>query len=209
MHRVCLIIILAFSCLANDTFYQNNYARVTNYPIHLNATTAHGVRVDTSEFPVDLKKIDYIFDSVEQCLMDNFLKIAPFCAEIKIYCQNITNSKHPEFWKCYDLLIGCQNYQRVKNGIDRQYIKVKIAPDWHYSCDENYMLFPCKIPIQGCLDKGLTPTPECPCSCRSTIQGSDIITTPELVILSGELVRLVTGFNNPWKMEPLKDCLNF
>lgn len=209
MSKTLFVILLAVSCVANDTCYQNHYARITDYAINSKATTPHGVHVDTSGFTVDLEKIDYIFDSVEQCLLDNFEKIAPFCEEKKTYCREIIDPQLSEYWKCYDLMVGCQNYQRVKNGLDRSCVKIKIAPDWHLSCDDRYMLFPCNIPIQGCLDKGLTPTPECPCSCRSTIQGSDIITTPELVVLSGELVRLITGFNNPWAVEPLKACPNF
>ena len=203
MRRLSLICILAICCVASDTPYQNHYRRVTNYAIRADATTPHGVQVDTSGFEVNLERIDYIFDFVEQCLADNFPKIAPFCEDVKNQCQGDTG------WRCYDFLIGCENYERIKDGIDRRAIKVKVAPDWHYSCNHEYAIFSCNIPDDGCLAKGLTPTPECPCSCRSTIQGSDLITTPELIALSGELVRLVTGFNNPWTVEPLKACPNF
>lgn len=90
----------------------------------------------------------------------------------------------------------------------RRQFKIKIAPDWHYACDGQTMVFPCRINPNACRNKGLEPTPECPCSCHSTIQDFDIITTPQLIVLAGELVRLTTGFNNPWNVPPITSCVN-
>lgn len=210
MHRLAITLLLFMAgCFETHQCYSNDYARITNYEIKPDVHTAKGIGVDTSGHNVDLEKIDQIFDAVEQCLLEHLPKIAPFCEKKKMECQKVNAKNTREFWTCYDLLVGCENYHRVKSGINRDCIKIKIAPDFRASCGGQYKVFPCRVPEQGCLDKGLMPTPECPCSCRSTIQDSDLITTPDFAVLSGELVRLLTGFNNPWTVDPLKTCLNF
>lgn len=208
--RTCLIMGIFFLACANDApLYQNNYARNTDYKIAPETVTPHGVAVDRSGFEVELSDIDLVIDRAEVCLAKHFAEIDPYCVEQKKHCQPILKEhSHSEFWKCYDIMVGCNKYDRVKNGFDRSRFRVKIAPDWRYACDGQTMVFPCGVDPKPCRDKGLEPTPECPCSCRSTIQDSDIITTPQLIILAGELVRLTTGFNNPWNVPALENCAN-
>lgn len=211
MHRLAITLLLFMAgCFEKHLCYPHDYARITDYEIKPDVRTAKGIGVDTSGHNVDLEKIDQIFDSVEQCLMENLDNITAFCQQVEVDCHKYRDRfKGEKFWRCFDSIIGCENYHRVKSGINRDCVKIKIAPDFRASCDGQYKIFPCRVPEQGCLDKGLVPTPECPCSCRSTIQDSDLITTPDFVVLSGELVRMVTGFNNPWAVNPLKTCLNF
>ena len=208
--RICLALgILLLACAQYTPMYQNDYARITDYKIDPDTVTPHGVDVDRSGFEVDLALIDTVVDKTEGCLAEHFDKLIPYCVEQKELCQPILKDRqHSEFWKCYDIIVGCNTYVRVKNGFKRSDFKIKITPDWHYACDGQTMVFPCGIDPKACVAKGLEPTPECPCSCRSTLQDYDIITTPQFQVLAGELVRLTTGFNNPWNVPPLSSCAN-
>lgn len=209
MRHLVISCFLVLACLPEQPVYQNNYARITNYPIQTDKITSRGVRLDQSGFVIDLIMVDAVIDQAERCLAKNFEAIALFCEQEKMVCQEIMkNNADARFWKCYDLMTGCNKYQRTSNGFDRSMFRVKIAPDWHYACNGQTMVFPCGVDPAACLAKGLEPTVECPCSCRSTIQDSDIITTPQLVILAGELIRLATGFNNPWNVPMLESCAN-
>lgn len=209
MHRATVLSFILMSCAPDTPLYRNHYARITDYKIEPNVTTPRGVLVDQSGLAIELSNVDLAIDRAEACVAEHFLEIAPFCALEKERCQPILkNRDHPEFWPCYDIVVGCNRHHRVKNGFERSLFRVKIAPDWRYACDGQTMVFPCGISPQACINKGLEPTPECPCSCRSTIQDSDIITTPQLVILAGELIRMTTGFNNPWDVPALAACAN-
>ena len=209
MRYLAIIFIIVLSCAPKEPLYENDYARITDYQIKADKITPHGIAVDQSGFEINLLIIDLMIDKTERCLLDHFSEIAPFCEKQKNLCQEISrDSNHPEFWKCHDIAIGCSKYKRVEKGLDRSAIEIKIATDWRLACDQKTMVFPCGIDPKPCHDKGIEPTLDCPCSCRSTIQDSDIITTPQFQILAGELVRLTTGFNNPWNVPPISTCAN-
>jgi hypothetical protein len=91
---------------------------------------------------------------------------------------------------------------------------VKVAPDWGYSCrvvnSQQAQVFPCAVPAASCLDKGLVPTVECPCSCRAIIQdNATIVTVPDVStgVFSAQLITLWTGCVNPWPVPRLATCI--
>lgn len=87
-------------------------------------------------------------------------------------------------------------------SIERECLTVKVAPDWYISPCSGQEIFPCAMPKEVCLNKGLTEEDleRCPCSCRAIIQDENtIIVTPNLFLYRGELARMVTGVNNPWR----------
>lgn len=200
---------LLIACGKDAPIYQNDYAKITDYKINPDTETSRGVAIDRSGFAIDIELVDTVINKTEDCLAEHLEELAPFCAEQKERCQPILkNHEYPEFWRCYDITVGCNTYKRIKNGFARKDLGIKIAPDWHYACDQATMVFPCGIDPQACINKGLEPTPECPCSCRSTVQEYTVITTPQFQVLAGELIRLTTGFNNPWNVPPLSSCAN-
>lgn len=87
-------------------------------------------------------------------------------------------------------------------------ITIKVPLDIYKSPCTGVWLFECVIDPQLCIDKGLIPTSECPCNCRSAIQDDNVIVvTPTLETLKGELTRLMTGISNPWIYEDISVCL--
>lgn len=100
-----------------------------------------------------------------------------------------------EFEECYGIVY-------------KSCLTIKVAPDWYVSPCSGQQLFPCDIDEALCEQKGLTPNEECPCNCRAIIQDENtIIITPDLLLLQGELARMVSGINNPWAEEEIVECL--
>lgn len=80
----------------------------------------------------------------------------------------------------------------------RECLEIKVAPDWTYNCSGTEQVFPCNIGDQRCLEKGQTPTPECPCRCRGVIQDNMIVVTPNLRLLNATFTTMLTGCLSPW-----------
>jgi len=74
------------------------------------------------------------------------------------------------------------------------------------SCSE-WQLLPVPAPDQLCIDKGLTPTPECKCMWRNLVQDDWVIITPPALYL-WEAASSLTGCRNIWKSN-FVECLNF
>jgi hypothetical protein len=102
--------------------------------------------------------------------------------------------------------------------LNRELFMVYIPDDWYISSCSEEQLFPCTIVeankpyLNGrniCeVTKGLKVTEECPCHCRATIQDENIIVTaPNLKIFPQELVRMITGENNPYIEEWTRICI--
>ncbi|NQU83942.1 MAG: hypothetical protein HQ536_04495 [Parcubacteria group bacterium] len=195
---IILVSLFLYSCSKKDECYVNHYEAITYYDINVNAITPNGIRVDTSGLYVDLNEIDRQVDDMERCLREAF-SIYPFISEetaMEFDCRNRGFSTNTEF--------------NPDITVNRDCLIVKIAPDWYEStCSEltSQQIFPCDIDPAVCEAKGLVITEECPCQCRSMIQGENIvITTPNFYIFRGELARMVTGCNNPWFF-PIGQCL--
>lgn len=78
-------------------------------------------------------------------------------------------------------------------------LRVAIPPDWRVSACSGEQVFPCQVPDASCLQKGQTPTAQCPCMCRAMIQDDTTVwTTPNLKLLPAYLTTLLTGCRNPW-----------
>lgn len=93
-------------------------------------------------------------------------------------------------------------------SVNRECIGVKIPDDWFVSpCSgEELLLIPADDSL--CLAKGVTPTPECPCSWRVETQDDNIIVIPPgLELYKAELARIVTGENNVWVVPQITACL--
>lgn len=87
----------------------------------------------------------------------------------------------------------------------RSCLTIKAAPDWIISpCTGNEEFG--HAPDASCEAKGETPTAECPCRFRAIIQDNcSIVTAPNMEILSGQFVTLLTGCVNAW-VGPLAEC---
>jgi hypothetical protein len=107
-----------------------------------------------------------------------------------IYLNKLTN----ELEKCSNL------------NIKRECLTIKVPPDWKISTCSGEEIFPCNMPVKVCEDKDLILTEDCPCSCRAIIQHENtIIVTPNLKLYNAELIRMITGENNPWLLD-IKHC---
>lgn len=81
----------------------------------------------------------------------------------------------------------------------RACLRVSVAPDWYISSCSGEQIFPCTVGEERCLEKGLAPDPNCPCSCRAQIQDMTTIwVTPNKKLLSAYAVTLLTGCLSPW-----------
>lgn len=90
----------------------------------------------------------------------------------------------------------------------RACLRISVAPDWYLSSCSGEQIFPCTVGPQRCLEKGLTPDPKCPCSCRAQIQDMTTIwVTPNKKLLSAYAVTLLTGCLSPWT-PTLAPCSN-
>lgn len=104
--------------------------------------------------------------------------------------------------------------------IHRECFEIYIPTDWYISTCSGEQLLPIAAPHEQCEAKGLElpencwglnhPTDACPCVCNyrvSTQRNFLIVVTPNLKLLKAELARLVTGVNNPWIDNDIKECL--
>lgn len=180
-------VLLALPVLACVTFsspgvprYLSRLQDVTSYSVSVPSTTPGGVRYGGA---LDPAHIDRAVNAVAVCL-ERF--------------QEPTQEQRVAM----ECLPGV-----IRRDVDRKAFDVYLADDWRPACrDPKEQTFPCQIGPQGCLAKGLDPTPECPCMCRSVVQSNrTIITTPNLKLFPAELVRLVTGCNVVWA-GPLAEC---
>lgn len=111
--------------------------------------------------------------------------------------------------------------QCIGQSVNRDWFMVYIPKDyWTSKCTGNQMIAAMHPIWKGCATKEikikpecrkvLRPTEKCPCPCalRAVIQDHwAIVTTPSLYIFKSELIRIVTGENNPWIHPVYKKCL--
>jgi len=187
---------LTWSCHPKEMvcYGSNNYKNITDYDVVPDVYTANGIGIDNSnnpEWQLNPVEIDFMVDSLEECLNANF-KANPIIPE------DIASSAN-----CYR--------KDFSEGITivRNCISVKVPDDLYRSSCSGKLLFRCDVDPQLCLDKGLEPNPACPCSCRAMIQDNNcIITEPTFEVFKGELARMVTSCNNPWRVGQIAPCLS-
>ena len=134
---------------------------------------------------------NYSFEETGRTLLG--ISVSDYSGELDL---DLVDRKVLELENCLDM------------SIDYNCVKALVPPDTYISPCSGRELFPCNINPQLCIDKGITPTEECPCACRGAIQDNLIIVTvPSLITFKGELTRLITGINNPWTHEETKNCM--
>lgn len=109
-----------------------------------------------------------------------------------------------------DKILSCMHAEARKKDF-----RVRIADDWFWNCDHTEQLLPIKEGPNGCIAKGLNPTPECPCRARDGVHGPNIIvTTPNLKLYPRALVVWLKGPDyflkddyNPWRDPIVLPCL--
>lgn len=105
-------------------------------------------------------------------------------------------------------------------SIPRECFAVYVPSDWYISACSGQELLPVPAPLEQCRVKGLEiadeceglekPTPECPCVCNYRVSLQDnylIVVTPNLLLYKAELARLVTGINNVWADDEIRECI--
>lgn len=194
MHKLLILIVLLCGC---DTYTANPYSinqydNVTHYTVNITAHTAQGIGLDGA---LDAADVDRRTDEVEACLFN-------------LYPDGRLSDAVVQAGSCIS--------PQFDPHILRQWISVKVAPDWYNSCyDESRhyvgrgngeQVFPGIVDNALCLAKGIPVTDECPCAYRAIIQdNATIITAPNKHLYKSELIRLVTGCNNIWTT-PLAQC---
>lgn len=160
------------------------------------STTLEGVRVDVSGhddlMPELGEQIDLTIRDVYQCLEDGGLLDGP------VPVEDLQGA-----W-CYD-----ESFEFRQRTSCVDCLAVKVPKKWETSCiDAGIQLLPIDAPDWYCLQKGLTPTNECPCRWRAGIQdGNVLITTPDLGMFRHELMRYITGCQLPSASPVLSRCL--
>jgi len=181
------IALLFTACESKSDCYQNYYENITNYEINSNISTKLGIRVDSSDYKVDLQELDNRITKIENCIKQVALEV-----------EN-TPQNEKKKWQClHDV--------DPNTGLKYKCIVIKIiAP--HYSKCSDWQFIGVKAPDQYCLDKGITPTVDCPCMWRTAIQDNNHIITPPALYL-WEIGRIMTSCNNIW-YSPFAKCLIF
>lgn len=85
--------------------------------------------------------------------------------------------------------------------INRDAFVVKIVNEYDISCDGTQQMLKTvvKAGSEGCIEKGLLPTPECQCQWRAGIQcPNKLIVTPSMYLYKDVLIRYTLFIRDPW-----------
>lgn len=168
----------------NQQCYYHNVENYTNEQFKLTYLTVSGLHVQDPNNELNPALLDSTTQNVISCLQRQLPKMTP---------QDMATS-----W-CY----GVPSPQLEL----RSCLKIAV-PKWKYSACTNEQVFPCNVPFSGCAEKGFAPDGGCPCSCRSTVQGNDmILTTPNLRIYPQSLTILLTNCFYPYGT-PIEECVS-
>lgn len=166
-----------------------SYAKQSDYRIAFDASTPAGFLVDTSGQQVDLERIDFLVQSVKDCLAAEF-------PEGRISQKDRTSGQ------CI--------YDSIFWDRPAECVSFKVVSDWVWSCDGKWQLLgeSASAPQHLCNQKGFSPDANCPCRWRAGLQDGVIVVTPDLRMLADPLIRLLTGCNVPWAVMGLAKCAN-
>lgn len=172
--KFALLALLLAGC-TNQCYPEADYWNWTSYTTVITHDTPGGIHLDDPQHQLDPARVDRAVKNVVACL-----------AQFKV--QPMSTAE----------LNAAECYGRPTLEI-RACLVVKV-PDWHPSCrDPKEEVFLCDVPNASCTEKGLTPTVECPCSCRAMIQdNTTLLTTPNMRLFPAYLTTLLTGCNRPW-----------
>lgn len=175
--------------------YGTGMQEVTHYQLSATRRTPKGVAVFDPHNELDLTRLDTIADTVEACLA-KLPKVIPAADKISQAC---TNDYYP------------RSLNRSWFSFAAPPWKDAQTPGWNWmSCNATptaaHQGFVCAVDPSVCASKPELKGCTGPCLCRSTVQGSWIVTAPNLELAPGELVRFVSSCNDPWKGGPLTEC---
>ena len=190
MNRILMCFFaLAIGCGSeNDQCPRYNFYNQFSYKVRPTIKTVRGIAVDLTGQDVSLNCIDKATSEVEKCLEETFGNPPRLPDDVR---------------QKADCLV-----ETFALPLKRKCLTVKIPDDWTLSCEGTYQVLPQEAPAERCFEKGLTPTPNCPCRWRAGIQDdSVIVATPNLFLYKDPLIRLVTSCNNPWAHPSLAKCL--
>ncbi len=194
------LLISACGKAPNGQCYQNNYQMLKYYPMNFTEITPGGIEVDSSGQYVDLNAIDQKSEELEACLSRTFGENPNIEMEVATQAD-CRKGSGPLFTRLELPII-----------LKRNCIKVKIPDDWSVSPCSGEEMLNIAAPDALCLNKGITPTQECPCRWRVATQESNtsstIITPPGLRLYKAELARIVIGCNNVWLIPQITACLH-
>lgn len=169
--------------------YHNNFANITHLNVKPNLKTPKGIKVDNSSGQeIDLDKIDSRIDSMEMCFKDI------------VKDKLVLTDQQARDADCYR-----REFKLEDVTIKRNCLTLKIVKPVSSKCSDWQFIGVKADSDKGCLDKGLKPTPECPCQWRVAIQDQNVLVTPPALYL-WDIGRMVTSCNNVWKT-PFTPCL--
>lgn len=177
------------SCGSQNNGQCRSYAlyNAFHYDVRPTLMSPSGIKIDPTGQALDMEKLERQTNEVERCLTD------AFGSPPKI---------PPDVMRDAECLVDTFNLP-----LDHGCLTVKVPDDWTLTCDGSQQILPTRAPDEGCLEKGLTPTAQCPCRYRGGTQDDHIIvTTPSFYIFKDPLIRVVTGCNNPWRHPTLAKC---
>lgn len=203
---ILLVILSAAGCYDEDDIcYLNYFQNVTDYKVAPDTHTPSGVAVDTGNglYEIDLKELDGRLSKIESCLQDVMEELPDLSKE------------EIDGWQCIRDGFG------KREALKRQCLVIKLVRPVYGSCSDYQMIEATVEPNPSlCEDKGLPPTPDCPCRWRTAIQDENTIITPPEETRPDiaptippapylwELGRMMTSCNNVWA-SPFAKCLSF
>lgn len=81
MKKLILLCLVLLTTCVTPPCYHNNYLNITDYQVHVDSITPHGIKVDSSGEEVDLREIDRQVDALEECLETSIQRT---CLRIKV-----------------------------------------------------------------------------------------------------------------------------
>ncbi len=164
------------------------YGMTPRYDVNPTIVTLEGIKIDPSSNTVSGEAVDCMVDKIEQCLLRKFGNPPRIPPEVMkdAYCVDAT----------------------FAFPIPRACVTVKVVDDWRLNCDGTQQLLKWRPPDDsGCLAKGLTPTPDCPCSWRGGVQDEHtVVVTPSFYLFPDWFIRVYTGCLDPWGSPALAEC---
>lgn len=194
MNKNAILLVASYSLMSsgciepgcNEGLWGYIFGEFNSYQVQADQVTPDGISYDSSGLPIAPELIDRLTREVETCLQASF----------------------PDSYIPYEIssVAGCR-HQDLELPIDRSSFEVKVVSDWVLSCDQSQQMLPTEAGGEGCIEKGLIPTQECPCHYRAGIAcPNKLIVTPSFYLYKDVLTRYITSCVNPWAHPALSSC---
>ena len=199
-----------FATSCQEECYWNNYSNFTDYSIEVDSYTPSGIGVDTDRgtFTVDLAALDERINKIESCIHEVMDENPDFDDETTEKGQCWGEGKfYRDVWP----------FERLR----RHCLKIKLVPPVYSECSDWQFIRATVDPDpELCREKGVEPTPTCPCLWRTAIQDENTIISPPPETRSDvdpvsvpapylwEIGRMMTSCNYVW-YTPFAKCLGY